>query len=163
MFQPELHIDLAELERVNDDLRRMPVEVRRAAIHAGNKFIIEWEQDHQAPYSKVTYKQAYGGFLSDAQRAYVMAGIRRGSIKVPYKRTGKLRKGWQLLGKGTDNETVVNDDVAAPYVKTQESQSYMMYLRAWTTVVNDLADMLPGLLKYAELAAQIAVKKLGID
>ena len=35
-------------------------------------------------------------WVSERQRRYVMAAIRGGRISVPYRRTGRLREGWQI-------------------------------------------------------------------
>ena len=48
-------------------------------------------------YMADTYPPPFTGkahFVSERQRRYVMAAIRRGTIKVPYVRTGKLGQSW---------------------------------------------------------------------
>lgn len=60
-----------------------------------------------------------GGFYSDKQRRKVLGGIRAGTIRVPYLRTGNLQRSWSVsrpkrIG-GALTVTVSSDPAEAPY------------------------------------------------
>ena len=65
---------------------------------------------HYPAYKYIRRDRAYGKtFASDAQRRFVMAGIRSGKIDPGYPhRTGILQRGWYVSGDGA-KATVKND------------------------------------------------------
>lgn len=60
-----------------------------------------------------------GGFYTSRQRSFVMANIRRGTLKVPYLRTGNLERSWSITKLLQDREglyvEVFSDPTEAPY------------------------------------------------
>lgn len=87
-----------------------------------------------APYSYVSWDEA-GGFVSDRQRAFVMAGLQDGEIPTPGvpHRTGAFQRGWRRVGAGRETR-VENDNPAGPYLMVPGMQSRMHELQGWQTV-----------------------------
>jgi len=60
-----------------------------------------------------------GGFYTNRQRKFVLAGIRSGAIKVPYLRTGNLPRSWSISDPEKDGKdltvTIFSDITEAPY------------------------------------------------
>lgn len=155
-------IDVIGLEELRAKLRTLRPEAADAGVENANKYLLDYERTAQPPYSYVSFKQAYGGFFSERQRRFVMANIADGGIVVPYRRTQDLRKGWQLLGTGT-NQLLVNEVPAAAFTKDEATQARMMKMRGWTTVQQDVRDRMAEIVRRFEAGAQKAMRKLGLD
>jgi len=60
-----------------------------------------------------------GGFYSNKQRAFVIGGIKRGTLKVPYTRTANLPRSWSISKPYWDKKDltvdVFSDPGEAPY------------------------------------------------
>ena len=80
-------------------------------------------------YMADTYPPTFTGkahFVSERQRRYVMAAIRRGTIQVPYVRTGKLGQSWEyqitVMGNGLRGEVGPGVNYAR-WVQSSQSQA----------------------------------------
>ena len=90
------------------------------------------------PSRKSVYGQTW---QSDKQRRWFFWAKKKGLIQVPYKRTGKLRKGWQVEPFGQDDAIVYNEVSYAHWVQEQASQSRYMAAVPWKTQ-EDIIDRL---------------------
>jgi len=90
-----------------------------------------------------------GGFYTNRQRKFVLAGIRSGAIKVPYLRTGNLPRSWSISEPEKEKSdltvTVYSDVTEAPYNEWVQQDSRQAKRRQvpmhkdWP-VPNDVAD-----------------------
>lgn len=97
---------------------------------------------------RTTHKKM--AFKTRKQRAFVMAGIRKGSIQVPYRRTGKIG-----LSEQVQTQAGIDVVVPAPYsdlVRTKGKQA--RYLDYWPTT-DDIAQKIEA--DTAELIGTAAV------
>jgi hypothetical protein len=86
------------------------------------------------PQNRPSRKSVYGKtFQSDAQRKYFFWAKKKGIIKVPYKRTGTLRRGWQVEKFGSDDAIVYNEVEYGEYVMQRQTQSKYMAAVPWKT------------------------------
>lgn len=83
--------------------------------------------------------------MSNKQRRWFFAALRRGDIDVPYKRGGS--RGSQNLLQSWAVEVISKDSVQAgthvtyaPLVKDADKQSKYMAAIGWTTLQADIAD-----------------------
>ena len=108
---------------------------------------------HYVPYKYVTMNQAYGGFVSDKQRRYVMARINEGSIDpgAPH-RTGELQRGWHHTPSSHGSIwTLSNRTPYADYVMGGR-QSSMHNLIGWRTAGAVIVSNLSGAIRHASAA-----------
>ena len=90
-----------------------------------------------------------GGFYSNRQRAYVLGALKRGTIKVPYLRTGNLPRSWSISAPKKEGKdltvTVFSDQTEAPYNEWVQQDSrrakrkQVPMHKDWP-VPNDVAD-----------------------
>ena len=89
-------------------------------------------------YKHISWK-SIGGFVSDRQRRFVMANIRKGIIQVPRKRTGTLGRSWSLRAAHTKARLayIIGSNAAiAPYnrwVQDDERQAERFKRIGWPT------------------------------
>jgi hypothetical protein len=104
---------------------------------------------HYSPYKYITMKKAYGGFVSDKQRRYVMAMIGEGKINPGYpQRTGEMQRGWTYKQKGSAY-TITNETPYAKYVVGDNDQSNMHNLIGWRKTAETIKDNLLGAYRHA--------------
>jgi hypothetical protein len=105
---------------------------------------------HYVPYKYVTMKQAYGGFVSDKQRRYVMARIREGSIDPGFPhRTGEMQRGWTYSQHGS-NYTIKNETPYAGFVMGDNTQANMHNLIGWRRTAEVVKSNLAGAYRHAQ-------------
>lgn len=121
---------------------KLPVRQRAPALkHAAEFMLIKFKQ--YPAYKHVTRRAAYGGngFQSDEQRRFIMASLRAGrNLKTgtpmepgfPH-RTGKIRRAWEIQGKGVDI-SIVNTSPAAPFLMSPVYQASQPRLVGWQDV-----------------------------
>lgn len=102
------------------------------------------EQPADTPYQYISRASAYGtvsnenppapdGYFSWKQFRFVMASIRRGTIGIPYRRTGNVSNAWHVEGK-LSKAKAVNDNTAAPFVFGDSTQSRHENAVGWQKV-----------------------------
>ncbi|MCX7937950.1 MAG: hypothetical protein N2545_00740 [Thermoflexales bacterium] len=107
--------------------------VRGLVLRAIGEFV-QGKLRRYPEYTYVSRKEAYGQtFQSDRQRRWFFAALRRGELRIPYQRTGRLRRGWKVVHYGGDAYALENDTPYAGWVQGQQ-QARMMMLRNWRTV-----------------------------
>jgi hypothetical protein len=101
-------------------------------------------------YKYVSRKAAYGqSFVSDAQRKFVMAGIRDGSIQPGHSnRTMTLKKGWKTTGERTRTR-IINDVPYAPFVQGNVTQSAHEYRAGWKKAGDLMKQNIRAAMDYA--------------
>jgi len=103
---------------------------------------------HYPPYKYISMQRAYGGFISDKQRRYVMAMIKEGKIRPGQdNRTGNLSANWEYKAQG-GRYTITNDTPYAKYVQGGQ-QSNMHNLIGWRQTLQTVKDNLAGAYRHA--------------
>jgi len=107
-------------EGAEPDIKEFMNIVEQALMRAGH--VLQRELSTPPPKAPGTKHHAGpepGGFYSAKQRAFVMSGIRTGTIKIPYLRTGNLERSWSVSKLLQDKEglyvEVYSDPSEAPY------------------------------------------------
>ena len=122
------------LEEVKEKLRRLSSQEPQREMTKDVATYLRAEMQKVPSPTYVSRKQAYGrSFQSDKQRRWFFAALARGEITIPYRRTGRLRGGWEIMPMGTVNHLVVNEIPYAKWVQDKDTQSNMMKLRNWKT------------------------------
>lgn len=141
-------------------LKSLAQNVKRIASEAVAEYLVGDESHglkHYPPYQHITVKQAYGGFVSDKQRRYVMARINEGSITpgVPH-RTGELQRGWEYKAQGS-RYAITNSTQYAQYVVGGQ-QANMQRLIGWRLVWQNIQDNLKGAYRHAQAQVKAWLK-----
>ena len=103
---------------------------------------------HYPAYKYITMQQAYGGFVSDKQRRYVMMKIRSGEIDpgVPH-RTGEFQRGWQYV-TSPNSIKVTNDTPYGKYLMGDQ-QANMPRMGGWRQMMDVINSNLQGAIQFA--------------
>ena len=115
---------LVQVEGVEELIERLDRTLSSAVLRAAMQEACNLVQRMVAVYPAASHKPMT--WESEKQRRFVMAGIREGTIEVPYRRTGKLGQRWttSVRGAGLDIEGVVgNNTTYGPYVMDRDSQA----------------------------------------
>jgi hypothetical protein len=128
------------------DLRSFRRDVEKALADAANLLRREGFMDvpPKRPGTKHLAGPLPGGFYSNRQRNFVLAGINSGVIQVPYIRTGNLPRSWsiskvQYRGKDAFIE-VFSDPSEAPYNRfVQDDELQVPMHEDWNTP-SEVAD-----------------------
>jgi len=106
-------------EGAEPDVSQFRREMERALLKAGHilreGFV---ERPAQKPGAKHLGGPLTGGFYTLRQRAFVIGGVRAGTLKVPYKRTANLERSWSVVltkVAGDPAVDVFSDPSEAPY------------------------------------------------
>jgi hypothetical protein len=147
-------LDIHGYNRVENALRRLAVELPPVT----NRVAYKWAQNTRAVLKSTPYPERNNQrmrWVSERQRRYVMAAIRRGDIQVPYNRTGNLANRWSAAQTPT-GAVIRNSAGYAEYVigdaRTGSGQYWMHRNRWWRAreIINREAPKLTKTLK-AEL------------
>lgn len=152
-------VDVSGLRAVVDALQRYPREAMDAGADAASAYLLNVLRTYP-PYRYVSVAQA-GGWRSERQRRYVMAAIRDGRITVPYRRTQRLRRGWQVVGSGTDT-IIVNETPYAGYVMGDMEQTLGHMLRGWDILSTILRDREAQIERRYDAAARKVARRMGL-
>lgn len=130
-ISPKTKIDIDRLIRKFGEL---PEEMGDVASEAAGSYILRVFRKEIPPYHHVKRKDAYPptGWQSEKQRRYVMAAIRSGEIKIPYKRRsprGGLAAAWEMEGRGANLRLVNNEDHAD--LVYGENQARLLKMIGW--------------------------------
>lgn len=121
--------------------------------------VIEIETWMKAYPSRKSRKPEPGKFKSEKQRRYVMAAIRRGEIKIPYVRTGKLGQAWtwKVTESANGLTGVVGNNINyARYVQNVTLQA-RMHQGNWRTDAQALTRFRPVVLARFKRAIDRAI------
>ena len=144
-----------------DKLGKLSPEVQDAAINEINPYLVNVFKTYPA-YRHIKFKDAYGNWFSDAQRKYVMARIREGTIRPgqPH-RTQRMAKGWKILGEGR-NSLIVNEVPYAAHLMSDTQQARMPAKIGWKQLQAIITERMARIYEKAEVGAKKAIKRLGL-
>ena len=155
------------LDKVQAYLKSLPRGMIRVALKAFTEYVLGNQQRglrHYQPYKYVTRKKAYGQtFKSDAQRRYIMARIREGSIDPGYPhRTGETQRGWHYrIVKGGYGMSIENPTPGAYYTADEAGQARLNALAGWRKVLAVIRDNMAGGLRSATAAVNAYLRSKG--
>jgi len=121
---------------IADTIAQLPKNIRGAATEVIAKEFVKRFKKYPR-YKYVSRGAAYpevGGFFSEKQRRFVMAGIKSGRIQ-PGKphRTKRLQEGWHIEGKNTPLQ-VVNSEPAAVFAFHPIYQARQLAMVGWKDI-----------------------------
>ena len=125
----DVTVQVRGIEALQKFLSELPKGSKIAAIKAATEYLIGNDSHglkHLVAYNYVSRTAAYGQpFVSDRQRAYVMAMIHEGKITPGTEnRTGALVEGWKYTTSNSGYSARIYNDVKGdPYVQGDESQA----------------------------------------
>lgn len=127
-----LHVEIAGVDEVSEDLQRLYPEVVGQAVEAANDAMVELLQgvEDETPYTYVSWADI-GGFITPKQAAFVHAMMAQGLMSAGMDtRTGELAGSWEKVGSG-ENQYVVSTAPHAPWVMGQGEQARMHIAQGW--------------------------------
>lgn len=150
------------MQKIND----LPRNMRGPAVEEASKYLIgdgTHGLKHYVAYRYISRRQAYGStFKSDAQRRKVMGMIRRGEILPGYpRRTGRLQRGWSIVGSGVSSR-IVNSENYAGYVVGDPGQSRHEEMAGWRRVGLIIASNNDGMLRAVDLRIAREIRERGL-
>jgi len=127
---------IRSLAGIKEAIDQLPRRLRGKALEVGAKYLIKRYKLYPR-YKEVARKNAYpevGGFFSDKQRRFVMAGIRNGTIQPgsPH-RTRALKNDWRIVGRGVAL-SIVNENPAAVFAYHPLYQARQLEMVGWRNV-----------------------------
>lgn len=154
------------VEELQAFLKELPRGGVRVALKAFTEYVIGNESHglkHPDPYKYVARKAAYGQtFKSAAQRGYVMARIREGTITpgTP-QRTGESTNAWQYVAVSDWNYRITNPTAGAYFTRDEKGQAAQPRLVGWRKVTQVILDNMTGGIRAATAALNAWVKSRG--
>ena len=127
-----IRIDIQNLQDVMYELDNLYPAVANRAVETADEWLVNSLNTYaqEAPYNYLSWADV-GGFISDKQRAFVMAAIKEGRITIPYPRIS--RDNYHTVGSGY-NQTIESNEESMYYSMSDEGQSYMQGMRGWDKV-----------------------------
>lgn len=125
---------------VRNMIARAPDRINRALRAAMDDSTSLLKRDLSTYPARRSRKLNPGHFVSDRQRKFVMAAIREGRIKIPYKRTRTLSRSWHVPPyrsvAGTLTGEVVSSGNMAPYNRRVQDSVLQarMHEGNWATI-----------------------------
>ena len=152
-----IQFDTKGIEGAQAFVKNLPFMQQQAASQALAEYLVGDMTHglmHYPPYNYVSINRAYGGFVSDAQRRFVMASIAEGRIEPGYPhRTGRFQRGWIVRPIGGGAVQIVNATPYGPYLVGNDnmspSQANMMRLIGWRQIRQNEADNMAGAQRHA--------------
>ena len=132
------------------------VQSNRILVPPMKASVIELESWIKVYPRRQSTKPNPGQFVSERQRRYVMAMIRRGDIRIPYVRTGKLGQEWTHDVETRSNGvvgTVGNKKKYAPYVQNVTLQA-RMHQGNWRTDAQAIQRFRPSIVARFKAAVE---------
>ena len=154
-------VEIAGLDDLMVKLNKLPDVVQDHAIDEANKYMLNVLKLYP-PYRHVTMKQAYGGFISEKQRRYVMARIAEGTIRpgMP-NRSQRFASSWKVVGYGR-NSIIANETPYGPYLVGDSSQSSMHQKIGWKKLGDTIKQRMTQIISKAEAGVKKAIRILGL-
>lgn len=153
MITVSLHLDQRQLDTINARFGNLSGVLRQPMAAS-----LETLRSYMAD----TYPPPFAGkahFVSERQRRYVMAAIRRGTIQVPYVRTGKLGQSWEyqitVTGNGLRGEVGPGVNYAR-WVQSSESQA-RIHRGRWRTDLDAVNANRGAIVRHFRAAIQRAL------
>jgi len=143
-------IDIQGADEVAKRLEKLPYAVGDDGTEAANEYVLNKVRAYAPSHKGEKFE-----WSSEKQRRYVFA-----TQKLPYNRTQRLRRGWQLLGSGR-NQIIVNEVPYAKYVK-DEAQIVGHGKREWTKTSDDIKNSMTRILQKFDAGVKKAIKRLGL-
>jgi len=112
---PTVGIEIKGYNRVNNKIRKIASNLDKELDAA----IGQWTKDTRKELKAQPYPPKFVGpypWVSEKQRRYVMAAIRRGEIQVPYRRTGTIANSWSAVRVRPSQWRLYNSAQYADYV-----------------------------------------------
>lgn len=134
---------VVEVDGIEELMRRLDRAASSAVLRAAMGAACNLVQSRLAVYPAASHGKM--PWKSEKQRRFVMAGIRDGTIEVPYRRTGTLGRRWtsSVSGEGLDVVGEVgNNTVYGPYVMDRHDQA--MYHAGTWPLAQDVAEQAMG-------------------
>lgn len=153
-------IDIRGIEQVRQKLQSLASpQLARAATKATADYL-RGQLQRYPPQIYVSRREAYGRpFESARQRRWFFAALRDGTLRIPYQRTGTLRRGWRILESGGADHILVNEVPYARFVQNSP-QARMMTLRQWRTLQRIIYEERDRIKRVIDEAVNAAIKKL---
>ena len=134
-----------ESRQVIGYLQAMPGRLNRAMRAAMDDSTALLLRDMATYPARQSRKPNPGQFVSERQRRFVMASIRDGRIKMPYKRTNTLKRSWQrrIIGEGNGIVgEVLSSGNMAPYNRLLQDRDNQagMHQPNWTNTVQTVME-----------------------
>jgi hypothetical protein len=153
MSKTGIEFDVSELTETQKRFQRMA----QRAPQIADRVIGKWSQSVRAFLKSKGYpgrNRRAMRWVSEKQRKYVMAAIRRGEIKVPYSRTGKLPNSYFAKRVSMGVWAIGNSSPHGRYVvgDAEGKGQYWMHQNRWykmVTQIKNKARELVGLMKEA--------------
>jgi len=156
-------IETEGIPEVREKLKRLGSKEPMRDMNKGVAQYIREELQRAPAPRRVTRKQAFGKtFQSDRQRKWFFASLADGSLVVPHRRTGRLRKGWEIMPFGPTNYIVVNDTPGAKFVQDRPTQSRMMKIIGWKTMQDIIERRRDRIRQIANGVYDKWIRKLGL-
>ena len=154
-FEPPLKALISDIEKLPDEAQYEIGE------DVGRYLYNIFQEQPQKKRIENARRKAFGvTFFSDKQRRWFFANLDAGTLTIPYQRTQRFRKSWQLIGRGI-NTVLVNDSEAGPYLMDDKRQSCMSALFGWQKISDKLNERMHRIERVAVAAMNKALKKLG--
>lgn len=156
-------VEIQGLEEFDKKLAQLPEAVQDVVVDDVTKYYLNVFQSAQPTPNYITRKAAYGvSFFTPRQRRWFFSALRDGTIQVPYRRTGGLRRSWKQIGTGA-RSFIANDSPGAPFVVGDETQSRHERMVGWFRAYELMEQRLPRALQIADAAVKKAIKRLGLE
>lgn len=142
-----LNVTVTGMEDMGDRLTRFEEQVVSPALTRICDMLVD-EYKKYPDEKRVTRKQAFGGngFFSDKQRRWFFANLRSGELELPYNRTRRFERSWNVSSVSNTEKTIKN---AAPYsgfvmggAEDKTGQSRMQKLIGWKKVTEIMTEKL---------------------
>jgi len=150
---------IRNLKKVQDYIKSVPHGAKKEAVEAVTEYIIGDEShglSHDDPYKQTTRKAVYGQtFESDAQRRYVMAAIKDGTIKIGKRNPDPTKAGQAYTAKYTNNgynATIQNKQEGAYWTRIWGGW------KNWRSYDKVIRDNIKGAMKHATARVNALLK-----
>lgn len=131
-------ITVRGMNRVDNSLRKLASQMPQIV----DKVMQPWAQSARAALKSTPYPAPNTRkmrWVSEKQRRYVMAAIRDGRIKVPYRRTGNLANRWSAQRLKPGSWEIKNSARYAVYVVGKNQ--YWMHAGRWWIASDEVSKL----------------------
>jgi hypothetical protein len=157
-------ISVEGLKEIRERLPKIITWAFPDAILEVAKFIRTELQRYPSP-KRVSRKAAYGvTFSTDRQRKWYFANLREGTLRLPYRRTRALSRGWQIMPMGSRDHIVVNETPHARHVQPEQAgdQSRMMRIIGWLSIDRLIKKFDDRIGRIMARTVEKVIKRLGL-
>jgi hypothetical protein len=157
-------LDITGDKQLVDELDQLYPAMANDGVQTANKYLVDMlnEYSRGAPYNYLSWAVGgpgpYGGFFSERQRRYVMAGISSGEIRIPYQRLSG--DPYHTVGEGSE-QIIESTEQSMIYSMSDESQSKMQAIRGWEKISLFLHDREADIRDAFERGVKEAIEIMG--